>query len=155
MKINIIFISILTLLFSCNKVKRASKLLMKGEKWEVTSVKVDNNSITEIDNSKTTWEIEQGVDIYKAVPQLIWKKDSSNSAILEWQYQEKAKKFILNYIQQCEECDGSQIDELDSLSNLLSGTYDLEKRKRKNIIFKSSNIVGYPNQEVTIEIKKK
>ena len=140
---------------SCNKVKRTSKLLMKGEKWEVTSVKVDNNSITEIDNSITTWEIQQDVDIYKAVPQLIWKKDATNSAKLEWQYQEKAKKFVLNYIQQCEECYGSQIDELDSLSNLLSGTYDLEKRKRKNMIFKSSNIVGYPNQEVTIEIKKK
>ncbi len=128
---------------------------MKGEKWEVTSVKVDNNSITEIDNSITTWEIQQDVDIYKTVPQLIWKKGTINSSILEWQYQDKAKTFVLNYIQQCEECDGSQIDELDSLSNLLSGTYDLEKRKRKNMIFKSSNIVGYPNQEVTIEIKKK
>ena len=91
----LLFISSFLLFTSCNKVKRASKLLMKGETWNVQSVTIDGTEIS----TKGSWTISQGVDIYAGVPEAIWKTDDTNSAIFEWQFHEKANKFQLNYKQ--------------------------------------------------------
>lgn len=151
MKIAILFISTLLLFAACNKEKHASKLLMKGETWNVQSVVVNGNVIA----TTGTWEISQGVDIYKGVPEAIWKVDTTNSSIFEWQFHEKANKFQLNYKQFCEECDGDMLDEMDYLTYNLTGSYSVEKHKRKLMIFKCSSTTGFPNQEVVITIEKK
>lgn len=136
---------------SCNKEKHSSKLLMKGEVWKITSINIDG---VEID-LYSTWTVSQNVDIYQGVPEIIWKKDELNSAIFEWQFHEKANKFQLNYKQLCEEGEGEMLDEMDFLTYDLSGEYDVIKRRRKEMIFKSINTLGYPKKEVLITIYKK
>ena len=147
----LLFISSFLLFTSCNKVKRASKLLMKGETWNVKSVTIDGTEMI----TKGSWTISQGVDIYAGVPEAIWKTDDTNSAVFEWQFHEKANKFQLNYKQICEECDGEMMDEMDYLTYDLTGSYSVEKHKRKKMIFKCSSTIGYSNQEVVISIVKK
>jgi hypothetical protein len=139
------------LFVSCNKEKRASKLLMKGEVWNVKSVSVDGTEIA----TKGTWTVSQDVDIYAGVPEAIWKLDNTNSAIFEWQFHEKANKFQLTYKQIYEECDGEMLDEMDYLTYDLTGSYAVEKRRKKRMIFKCSETIGYSNKEVVITIEKK
>lgn len=151
MKKLIFFTFTLLLLISCHKEKYYSKLLMKGETWNVKSVSINGNEIV----TKGSWLVSQDVDIYKGVPEVIWKEDDTNSSIFEWQFQEKAKKFQLNYKQISDECDGEMLDEMDYFTYDLTGSYNVEKHKREKMIFKSSATIAYPNQEVVITIEKK
>jgi len=140
----------LTFLLACNKEKRYSSFLMKGEKWKVVSVTVDGTALS----TTGIWDVSQGVDIYKTVPKVIWQTDAVNSSIFEWQFQEKAKKFQLNYKQLCEECDGTILDSMDYFTYKLTGSYDVIKHRRSKMIFESSSTIGYPNQQVVITIEK-
>jgi hypothetical protein len=148
--IALFFIFTLFIFTSCDKVKRSSKFLMKGETWNVQSVKIDGTEIA----TKGSWTISQGVDIYKGVPEAMWKTDNTNSAVFEWQFHEKANKFQLNYKQICEECDGEMLDEMDYLTYDLTGSYSVEKHKRKKMIFKCSSTIGYDDKEVVIAIER-
>jgi hypothetical protein len=128
---NLFILSLLAITISaCNKDKYYSKRLMKGETWTVQSIKI-NDTLSDISGA---WEITQGVNIYDSVPQAFWKQ-SSNDAIFQWQFHEKAKKFYINYQVLCQECEPNTLDTLDNFANALSGEYDVLQRKRKIMEF--------------------
>jgi hypothetical protein len=146
-----IFIALISIaIFSCNKEKPFSRKLMKGEIWTVESLRIDG-----IENDiKGSWVVTQDVNIYDSVPQINWRK-GSNDAFFEWQFQEKGKKFVINYQQQCAECNGSDLDTLDYLTFNLTGSYDVVKHKRKEMVFTSSSLAAYPGKEVEIQLTRK
>ena len=135
---------------SCNKDKFYSKRLMKGETWTVQSIKI-NDTLSEISGA---WEITQGVNIYDSVPQAFWKQ-SSNDAIFQWQFHEKAKKFYINYQVLCQECEPNTLDTLDNFANALSGEYDVLERTNKKMEFESSNTQGFAGKKVDIVLSRK
>ena len=142
--------SLLFLLISCNKEKHFSTKFMKGDIWTVESISIDG-----IENDiKGSWVVTQDVNIYDSVPQINWRKGSYD-AVFQWQFQEKGKKFYINYQQQCAECNGSDLDTLDYLTFNLTGSYDVVKHKRKEMIFTSSSLAAYPGKEVEIQLTRK
>ena len=90
---------------ACNKEKRFSNKLMKGETWEVRNITVDGNSL----GINGQWQITTDVDIYDSVPRLQWIFNNED-AVCEWQFQDKGKSFQLNYYHLCEECFGADLD---------------------------------------------
>lgn len=149
MKVNFGLVIILSLLlFSCNKEKSRSNRLIKGDKWEVQEITIDGDHTSLLG----TWTIT-GDDIYKEVPSASWFLNEQN-AVFEWQFQSKGKKFQLNYVQLCEECDGEQLSDLDYFSYNLSGSYYVKKCSRKQMEFESSKTIGYPDRTIRIKIKR-
>jgi hypothetical protein len=141
-------ICITTLLLSCNKEERFSGKLMKGETWVVKNVSIDGNGL----GIYGIWEITTDVNIYDSVPSLTWTEQGD--AVMEWQFLEKGKKFALSYVQQCDECNGEDLDDLDYLAHDLTGTYEVEKHKKKKMSFTSTNALGYTGKEVKISIER-
>lgn len=141
---------VVILIVSCNKEKPFSRKLMKGDIWTVESVVIDG-----VENDmKGSWVVTQDVSIYDSVPQVTWNT-GINDAVFQWQFQEKGKKFYINYQQQCAECNGSDLDTLDYLTFNLTGSYDVVKHKRKEMIFSSSSLSAYPGKEVEIQLTRK
>lgn len=66
-------------------------------------------------------------------------------------FRKKRQKWVMNYLQDCLECDGTQLDELDYLAAGLSGMYDVRHRN-KEMVFRSSETKAYPGQTVEIKI---
>lgn len=141
---------VVILIVSCNKEKHFSTKLMKGDIWAIESITIDG-----VENGvKGSWVVTQDVNIYDSVPQINWRKESYD-AVFQWQFQEKGKKFYINYQQQCAECNGSDLDNLDYLTFNLTGSYDVVKHKRKEMVFKSTSLAAYPGKEVEIQITRK
>jgi hypothetical protein len=145
----LVLISVAVFLFFCNKEKRYSKKLMKGEVWVVTGIQADGKSL----DFYGTWHILSEQDIYDSVPQALWK-NGNEEAVFEWQFQSKGKKFQLNYVQLCEECEGTAMDELNYSVYDLTGNYEVEKHAAKKMKFISSSTIGYPGKEVVISISR-
>lgn len=150
MKNQLLYLLLALALFACNKDKFYSKRLMRGDTWLVQSIKI-NDTLSEISGS---WEITQKVNIYDSVPRIFWSHNNDD-AILQWQFHEKAKKFYLNYLVQCEECEPNTLDTLDYLANALSGTYDVKQRSSKTMEFESNNTLGFANKKVQIVLSRK
>lgn len=138
------------LLVACNKEKRYSNKLMKGETWEVRNVTVDGNSVAFFGQ----WNITSDVDIYDSVPRLEWLYDSQD-AVCEWQFQDKGKSFVLNYYQLCEENFATDLDSLDYVAYHLSGAYSVERHGRKKMTFESTTTKEFPGKKVVISIERK
>lgn len=149
-KTGIIGIISIALLLSCNKEKRYSSKLQKGEVWRVRTVNVDGLGKPFFG----TWKITSDVAIYDAVPKLTWEHDSLD-AVMEWQFQDKGKNIQLNYYQLCEECDATYLDTLDYLSYAITGKYKVERHGRNKMRFTSTNTLGYSGKEVMISIERK
>lgn len=147
---HIVFLSTLLVLIACNKEKRFSNRLMKGETWVVDDIQVDGNSINVYGN----WNITSDVDIYDSVPRVLWNH-AGEDATFEWQFQQKGQKFRLSYYQLCEECEGASLDPLDYIAYGLTGTYDVKRHGRKKMKFSSKNTLDYSGKEVIISIRKK
>lgn len=143
-------ISLFFIFVACNKEKHYSTKLMKGEVWKVSEVNINGTNQTNIGE----WNIQQDISIYDSVPQLRWQQDGMD-AQCEWQFQEKGKKFALNYIQLCEECDGEQLDTLDYMAYNLSGTYNVVKHSRKKMQFETKEARGYIGSIVKIFLVRK
>lgn len=143
----IILISIVltAFLISCNKEKRFSKRLQKGETWLVQEIKIDGVA----QSIKGEWKITSDTDIYEEVPQLTWQAQDTLDAVLEWQFQDKGKTFVLNYFITCDNCDGEDLDALDYFAFEISGKYDVEQHKRKEMKFISKAL---PNSDAVVEI---
>ncbi|MDD2983312.1 MAG: hypothetical protein PHQ74_07985 [Crocinitomicaceae bacterium] len=122
---------------------------MKGEVWVVTGIQADGNSL----DLYGTWHILKDKDIYYSVQQALWKNENEE-AVFEWQFQSKGKKFQLNYVKSCEECEGATLDELDYSVYDLTGNYEVEKHAAKKMKFISSSTIGYPGKEVVISISR-
>jgi len=147
-KIILLALAIITIT-ACNKEKRFSKKLIKGEKWVVKSINVDGNQI----NTGGTWLVTQGVNIYDQVPQVLWQNDTSNT-VFNWQFQNKGDIFQLSYAHDTTECDSNTLTYLDYLSYDITGTYKVEQHKKKVMRFTSTETILYPNQTVEINIEK-
>ncbi|MGV3630448.1 MAG: hypothetical protein ACO1O6_04555 [Bacteroidota bacterium] len=148
MKVTLSFFFLLLLVVGCNKERRYSKKLIKGESWKVENITVDGTALS---GASGTWTVS-GDDIYKTVSQVSWQKDATNTTAFEWQFQDKGQAWVLNYLQDCDECEGPMLDELDYTAHLLSGSYEVVKHKNKEMIFKSSETTGYSGQLVEIKI---
>ena len=140
----------IALLVSCNREKRYSRKLMKGETWEVVSITADGQE-TPLAGSK--WLVTSDVDIYDSVPRVMWTSNGED-AVFEWQFRDKGKQFILSYYQLCEECEGVDMDALDYAAYDLTGTYSVERHGRNKMEFKSNTTIGYPDKEVVIVIER-
>lgn len=141
------FITFATVIFvSCNKEKRYSIRLQKGETWKVQKLTINGNET----ENYGEWLITGGETIYDSVPTLKWTMNNAGDAFCEWQFQDKGKSFRLNYVQLCEECDGFEMDSLDYVAHDITGKYDVVKRKRKEMIFRSSNTIGFPGNNVEL-----
>ena len=133
----------------CNKEKRYSKKLIKGESWSVEYITVDG---TDLAGASGSWTVS-GDDIYKTVSQVSWQgSDAANVTAFEWQFRDKGKSWVLNYLQDCDECEGPMLDELDYIAHSLTGTYEVVEHKKKEMVFKSSETLAYPGQVVEIKI---
>jgi hypothetical protein len=144
--VSIIFLLILS---SCNKEKRNSNKLMKGEVWEVKLISVDG----EDKQVYGKWSIETDVDIYDTVPRTEWKF-SDQDAVFEWQFDDKGKSFHLQYVQLCEESAGDQLDALDYQTYALSGKYEVERHGKNKMEYKSTATLGYTGKTVEISIQR-
>lgn len=149
MKVVYAFIVVI-LIVSCNKEKPFSRKLMNGETWVLEALIIDGVE----SDYHGVWNVTQDVNIYDSVPQVTWNT-GINDAVFQWQFQEKGKKFYINYQQQCAECNGSDLDTLDYLTFNLTGSYDVVKHKRKEMIFTSSSLAAYPGKEVEIQLTRK
>jgi hypothetical protein len=146
----LIYLFSILVLFACNKEKRFSKRLMKKEKWEVVNVYVDGTK----SEFFGIWSVSTNVDIYDSVPSAIWNLNNQD-AVANWQFQDKGKSFVLQYQQQCIECDGVDLDSLDYFTYNISGKYDVEKHGFNKMIFKSNSTNLYSGKEVIINLRKK
>lgn len=142
---SILFLLSFVFLVSCNKEKRYSTKLMKGEVWSVTEININGAKQANVGS----WNIQQGVSIYDTVPQFRWQQDTLD-AQCEWQFLEKGKKFVLNYLQLCAECDGKQLDTLDYIAFNLSGPYNVVLHSRNKMSFISEQTRGNSGKIVKI-----
>jgi hypothetical protein len=145
----LIYLFSILVLFACNKEKRFSKRLMKKEKWEVVDVTIDGTK----SEFFGIWSVSPNVDIYDSVPSAIWNWNNQD-AVANWQFQDKGKSFVLQYQQQCVECDGVDLDSLDYFTYNISGKYEVEKHGFNKMIFKSSSTYLYTGKEVVITFKR-
>jgi len=134
---------------SCNKEKRYSTRLMRGD-WEVKEVSIAGTN----QQLYGEWYVTEDVNIYDSVPGVEWVANSCD-AQFEWQFQNKGKKFQMNYRQLCSECDGTDLDTLDHIVHDLSGTYDVVKHGRNRMIIESTQTLGHSGEKVSIEIQRK
>lgn len=146
----------LTGLNSCNKVKSASKRLMKTGDWKVTELSV--NGVNEEELPK--WEIDD-CDIYDESCFGEWKNDEGGHAEFIWQFREKGEVFELSY--QVEEHDHEEegehehdhaAEEAAEQAANFSGVYEVEKKEKKVMEFTSSSTVGYSGSRVKIKVEK-
>lgn len=144
-----IFLAFSLVLVSCNKEKRYSQKLMKGEKWKVTGVYVDE----EFYGWGGTWKITSDVDIYDSVPGALWSAKGQTAAF-QWQFQDKGKAFVLSYKDPtCVNCTEAPED-LDFQAYFLSGKYTVECSKNKSMKFTSKETAGFPGKNVRIDLQK-
>lgn len=141
--------ALLIITAACNKEKRYSKRLMKGETWTVLSVSIDGSTST-FDGE---WFITSDVDIYDSVPSLQWIADNQD-AVCEWQFQNKGKSFQLNYSYLCSEPMATDLDSLDYFSDGLSGTYDVVNHGTRYMEFESMNTKSHAGKPVVIAIRR-
>ncbi len=143
-------LSLIAVLISCNKEKRYSNKLFKGENWKVKSIKIDGAE----SQIKGNWLI-MGDDIYDTVPSVKWQGNAGfGESLFQWQFQDKGDKFQLNYFQLCEECDGTELDSLDVFNYAITGTYDVDRHRNKKMTFTSNKTIGFGSKKVEIEIEK-
>ena len=145
MKHTIIISCLLLILGSCDKNNWNSKKLMKGEEWKVESITVNGNSI----EAKGTWLVTQDVNIYDSIPSVSWEYNG-HTVDFNWQFRNKAKLFEIVSL---EECDNT-FPYLELEVYFLSGEYEVEKRSRKQMIFKSTQTEGYSGSIVEITITR-
>lgn len=134
---------------SCNKEKRYSQKLMKGENWNVKHIKING----ETSNYTGNWYVISDIDIYESIPTIEWKQDGMD-AIFEWQFQNNGETFQFSYNQLCSEANGILLDTLDYISHNISGSYNVERHGRNKMEFHCSSTIGYPNQMVEIFIER-
>jgi len=144
-----VLIALVLILSSCNKEKRYSQKLMKGEVWSIKYIKING---TESD-FHGQWFIQSDVNIYDSVPTLEWKQDAMD-AFFEWQFQDKGENIQLNYSQLCSEAEGSLLDTLDHIGYAMTGLYSVERHGRNKMEFKSNSTLGYTPNNVEISLER-
>jgi hypothetical protein len=151
MKSFILLLVVFSLLqLSCNKEKRFSKKLMKGETWKIANLTVDGAPYSFYGD----WLVTQDVNIYDSVPSILWTSNGQ-TATFNWQFQDKGKTFEIAYKDpSCVNCT-TPPEDLDFQCYFLSGKYEVDIHKKSRMRFVSSNTVGFPGQKVEISIDRR
>lgn len=140
----IILFLLCTVLSACDKNQNRSNKLMKGQIWTVDELSIDGQEQT----INGQWTIIEDVDIYEAVPSALWNANGQVKQFY-WQFREKGKKIELS----ADSCGGS-FQDIDFLAYNDSGVYEVEKQSRKEMIFSSSNVLGFTGGIVRIKIRR-
>jgi len=149
MNIKFIFIIILiTFLTACNKDKRQSKKLMKGEKWRISQLMVDGASEDVVKKM-----VFSKCDIYDEYCTALWISKDNDTATFYWQMNEKGSEFKLMRYNDADSC-CSQATAADYYCFQLSGTYQVIKAKRNEMIFESTATLGYNGQKVRMVLER-
>jgi hypothetical protein len=97
------------------------------------------------------WSIAN-CDIYEDTCQGLWQANT-DTANFVWQFQDKGNQFMLQRINGADSCNFvTEISEFQCYN--YSGTYNVIKAKKKEMIFESDATVGYPNQKVKIVLER-
>ena len=148
---NYIFFGLITFFFvACNKEKRYSNKLIKGETWEVKDISVNGAGLGYFGD----WKVTSDGSIYDTVPRVNWNYNGQGT-VFEWQFQENGKNFQLNYVQLCEECDGDDLSALDSICYNITGNYEAVRHGKNRMEFHSENTWGYSSKKVRVSVERK
>jgi hypothetical protein len=132
---------------SCNKDKRASKRLIKPGEWEVTKITIGDSSISNL----PIWAIQE-CDIYEDLCEGDWKLDGNTSSFY-WQFNDKAKEFVLSRVVAPEDCEDFYTVEVEQHTYKFSGRYKVLETSKSKKIFESTNTIGFEGELVRIEIE--
>lgn len=134
---------------SCTKDKRTSRCFWKGETWQLISVTIDDDAVLE----NAQWKINK-CDIYDELCESIWESENGDVSNFNWQFNERAKEFKLARVSVndtiCKTC-----NEADYYCYNYSGTYQVIKAKKKEMIFESDVTVGYAGKKVRLVLERK
>ena len=150
----IILLSSIILLASCNKEKRYSKRWQQKEDmsgaWQVSELTVDDVSDTIIPAL-----VINDCDIYEDTCTGVWKSgEQEQFADFVWQFQNKGKEFVLLRQNGVDSCNFiTDISEIQCYN--YSGTYQVIKAKKKEMIFESNATVGYAGKQVRLVLQRK
>jgi hypothetical protein len=147
---HVLYILFFTLLFSaCNKEKRFSKRLIKGDVWSITDLTVSDEAY----GIKGSWLVED-IDIYDSVPSIQWEENGQTTNF-HWQFQNKGKTFEIVYKDPtCVNC-STPPEALDFQCYFLSGKYDVIVHKRDKMVFESNSTIGFKGEKVKIRVDRK
>ena len=140
-----------SIFFSCDKDKKTSKRFFSVGQWTITEfqidqdwihphrkVKIDSCSIYE-EQCSGNWSYRLGTTTY--------------SANFNWQFNEKAKKFVLQGPGHCGTCT-EETDLAANELNLISGTYHVTTNTKTQIHVESTTTWGYPGKRVFLKFEK-
>jgi hypothetical protein len=141
-------IFILLIAFSCNKDKRYSKQLMRGETWRVSQLEI-NGASQEVVRKL----VFSTCDIYEEYCQALWIASNNDTTTFYWQINEKGKEFRLMRYNDADSCCTSS-NTADYYCFQLSGNYSLVESKRKIKIIESTTTVGYSGSTVRMVLER-
>ena len=142
-----IIIFLIGLIVACNKDKRASKHFMNQGEWKVTSLQIGDSSVTEL----PTWSVKECA-IYEDLCVGDWKLDGKFSSFY-WQFNDKAKEFVLARVVAPEDCEDFYTVEAEQQTFLFSGSYKVKETSKDKKILESNNTIGYEGELVRIVIE--
>lgn len=138
------------LIVACDKNNRASKRLMRPGNWVVTHLTVNGSNYT---NEHIHWTIND-CDIEEELCTGIWNLADKNSQFY-WQFNENAERFTLSRVVAPEDCEDFYTEEVEQMTYLFSGDYEVITSKRKSKIFESQNTIGFEGESVRIVLEWK
>ena len=138
------------ILVACDKNNRASKRLMRPGSWEVTHLTVNGSNYT---NEYIHWTIND-CDIEEELCTGVWNLADKNSQFY-WQFNENAERFTLSRVVAPEDCEDFYTEEVEQMTYLFSGDYEVIASKRKSKIFESQETIGFEGDRVRIELEWK
>jgi hypothetical protein len=148
---HLIFLGLLFILLialSCNKDKRQSKRLMRGESWRVSELKVDGQSEDMVEKM-----VFSTCDIYDEFCTALWISTEEDTASFYWQMNERGTEFKLLRFNDADSC-CSNVTAADYYCFQLSGTYQVIQAKRNSMEFESTTTVGYSGQKVRMVLDR-
>jgi hypothetical protein len=147
-KLTILTMTLALLFVACDKDKRASKRFMRPGTWQVTKLMADGNTYP-IESLK--WTVQE-CSIYEELCMGEWHLGDKNSQFY-WQFNEKAQTFTLSRVVAPEDCEDFYTEEVEQMTYLFSGEYNVIESKRKSKIFESSETIGFNGNTVRIEME--
>lgn len=152
----ILFISTILILItsSCNKDKSTSKKFWKGQRWNVT-VEYPKYAWN-MNSDRLTYEADFYIlecDIYDELCESVWKSSNGDLASFYWQFNENAKEIKIARSNEGDTvCSGC--NEADYFAFQFSGKYNVLQSKKKEMIFESTETIGYAGKTVKMILQK-
>ena len=144
----LVILSVIILSTACNKDKRQSKKLMRGETWRVSQLMVNGASEDVVKKM-----VFSKCDIYDEYCIALWISNDDDTASFYWQMNEKGSEFKLMRFNDADSC-CSNTTQADYYCFQLSGSYNVIKAKRNIMEFESTTTIGYSGQKVRMVLEK-